>query len=324
MVEWEVFYDHFNAGQRLSRQLDSASYIFFNCGSYGDVYPNMALLENVAEYQNKKIIVLLDKRWEKLVNRFSSDRVSCVLIDSEQHLKNALMSERRVYRFEPGSIYPLLPTMHPLLDSFYFQGFVTDLELKKIILHLPITKEFTLPELSAQRKNEIIQIFKSTGCRNGKTFILSFNNNSSVSVSAVAVKKLAQLIKSVGFDVLINSAQTFGQDKNIETDLADFKNISLPADAPIEFVELAGYHIGTTNGLSQILYMFKNKAKTVAAVNTSNKKITVNGWTVEAEWLLKMSNCLGKHANIDNCYTEVNFSNDDFDAESLLNWISKW
>jgi hypothetical protein len=323
MVEWELFYDYYNAGQRLARTLDSESYIFLNCGSYGDVYPNMTLMESVAAHQKRKVVVILDKRWERLAGRFSSDRVSCIFFESEQNLKNALMSERRAYRFEPGTIYPLLPTMHPLLDSFYFQGFVTDLELKKILLRLPREANFILPPLSDHRKNEIFQIFKSTGCRPGQTCILSFNNNSNPALSPATIKKIADQIKYMGFDVLINSAKTFGFDSSPDDGMMDYPNIGIPSDAPIEFVEIAGLHLGTTNGLTQILYMFENKAKTAVAVNVSTPFIVVNGWTVNADWFLKFSNVLKKHKQINNNYEELHLSDEASFEKVLLKWLSR-
>jgi hypothetical protein len=322
MVEWESFFNYYNAAAIFSRTLNPNALILFNCGSYGDVFPNMSLLAEVVRIHKKPLIVILDKKWVSLIDRFKNTHIEFILINNEQEFKNSLMSEGRHYIFRPGWIYPLLPTLHPLICDFVFEGYVTDFEIKKTILHLPKTTKYELPQISDSRRNQLREQFKETGARPGKTCIVSFGNNSNPSLPQNLIVNVINRVLQSNVDVLLNVASTFDTKTWVPTELEGLKKIHVPPDAPNEYIEIAGFHLGSTNGLSTILTNYLTKAKIGVMIDCTDKFITNNGRLVESEWWLPYSKSQPQDINKCNKYSE--FIIKDENTNSLLDCVGDW
>jgi hypothetical protein len=324
MVEWELFDEHFKSALYLSRKLDSEAFIFLIVGSYGDVFVNCSLLERAAIHHKRKIVALIDKRWSLIALRFSSESVNFILLDNEQQVKNSLMCQGQQYRFKPGFIYPLLSTMHPLLDQFWFNFYATDFEIKKLLLRLPKETSNKIPNIDYLRLAEIKKIFAETGARIGKTCILSFQSNSSPQLPSGVVASIVKIFNKNNIDVLLNAAHTFNQDW-IPSEISDIPRVKVPSDAPIEFIELAGYHIGTAHGLTQILANYPTKAK-LALIADLSKEFTINnGAELKSEKVLLFGKSAPNDINSSNDYTEFPFTSSNLDTllKSVEYWISE-
>jgi hypothetical protein len=307
MVEWELFFKYFNAAKISTQNLNMSALHIFISGSYGDVFPNLALLHNVRKYHSNEVIVLIDEKWASLSYRFAQDGISFVSIGNEQAFKNSLMSEGRQYFLMPGWIYPVLPTLHPFLSDLQLDGYITDFEMKRAILRLPKEAKFELPEITNKRYLEIKKSLESAGCDLGNTCILSFENNSNPTISQNIIIELANMLIQKGITVALNVASTFNNKKWVPEALRNLPKISIPSDYPNEFVSLAGGHIGGLNGLSLILANFKTKAKIAVVADCTNPTITINGRQIKSEWWLNLSKVSPQDIYHGNNLCELNY-----------------
>jgi hypothetical protein len=321
MVEWEVFDEHFRSVLYLTRNLDGDSFIFLIVGSYGDVFVNFAFLETTAKHHQRKIIALVDKKWAPIALRFKSDNVTPLFLENEQQIKNSLMSLGHQYRFKPGFVYPLLATMHPLLDRFWFNFYATDFEIKKIILHIPKETKNIISKIDEQRLYEINKLFEATGARKGSSCIFSFQSNSNPSLPISVIVKLVKIFSQNNIDVLINSAHTFDKEW-APPELAQIPSIKVPADCPVEFIETAGFHIGSIHGLTQILANYRTNAKMALVADLSNKFTINNGSRVEAEKVLLLKNASPTDICPENDYSEFSFNENTL--EHFYDQVEKW
>ena len=325
MIEWELFFHHYNAATISTRKLDPNALIIFICGSYGDIFPNLCLMKDVVSYHNKDAIILIDKKWALLAQRFVFEKISFVFLDSEQQFKNALMSEGRPYIFLEGWVYPTLTTLHPFLVYIHQQGYMTIYDIFKVILNLPKETEFIAPALSLNRYQQIIENFHQTGCRPGETCILSFEMNSNTAVPHELIIKIVNALEASKIDVLLNISSTFGNTSWAVGDLEKIKKISLPQDAPIEMVEYAGAHLGPMHGLSTILANFRTKAKIGLVADCREKLVTnVGGEKLDSHWWLLFSKLSPADLHPSNDYSEfvVEKGLEDLFFHQLQDWAS--
>jgi hypothetical protein len=322
MVEWEVFFQSYNHARIITRSLNPDAFHLLVCGSYGDVFPNFALLNAVVQHHKHPVVVLVSERWSSLTTRFQFDNVTYALIKDEQGFKNSLMSESRPYIFMPGWLYPLLPTMHPLLSDLIFDGYVTDFELKKVILRLPKETQYILTPLPKQRLNELKERIDSANCRLGKTCILSFENNSNAKLPDNLLIEIVNVIQKHDIDIALNTASTFNKQSWVPPEIDYLPKVQVPEDAPNEFIELAGAHLGTINGLTAILANFKTNAKQGLIADLSNPMIINNGRELLAESWLLLSKVALKDICIDNDYKE--FIYHPSIAEDFKSHFTRW
>ena len=133
-MEWEAQY---SAREGLIRHLESQalpdSYVLLLTGSFGDIFPNLALLKSFHESTGKRITVVISNRWSLLASRFSFEFVKYVLFEGRAAglIHQALLNSGRAFMRIPGYLYPLLPTLHPLVCDFILSGRVTDYEVKR-------------------------------------------------------------------------------------------------------------------------------------------------------------------------------------------------
>jgi len=323
MVEWEVFFRHFNAASIASRKLDPDALILFICGSYGDVFANLSLIDNVVSHHNKKVVVIIDKKWSLLSQRFAFEKVTFFFVENEQQFKNALMSEGRAYIFLEGWIYPTLTTLHPHLVYIHQQGYMTIFDIFKVILQIPKEVVFKVPALSFNRQQQIKEIFLQTGCRLGKTCILSFEMNSNTPVPYDLIVQIVTVLEACKIDILLNVTSTFGNNSWAVGELAKYKKISLPQDAPIEMVEYAGAHLGPMHGLSTILANFKTDAKIGLVADCRQKLVTNMGQEkLNSRWWMLFSNLSPRDLHPSNDYSEFVLDNDS--EEIFFHELRQW
>jgi hypothetical protein len=212
--------------------------------------------------------------------------------------------------------------MHPLLDQFWFNFYATDFEIKKLLLRLPKRTENKIPKINKLRLDEVKNLFESTGARLGKTCIISFQSNSNPQLPTKIISEIAKVLRKKSLDVLSNSAHTFNQDW-VPAEMNDIPRVQVPGDAPIEFIELAGYHIGTAHGLSQILANYETKARLALVADLSNEFTINNGAKLEAERVLLFKKSAPQDINSKNDYTEYGFNIKDLNLlfQKIENWI---
>ena len=322
-VEWEFYDDYFGQAKVFEKGLDQNSLIFLNVGSFGDVFSCCTLFEQVSKYHQKKVIVIVDKKWELLAARFSSENVSYILISDEQVLKVSLMSEGKNYRFMPGKIYPTLPTMHPLLPDFLYWQIASDYQLYKVILHIPPTSQLFVPALSFSRLTEIRNQILSTGVRLGRTCILSFQANTISSLSTDLISHLVSVLLSYDIDVLLNSAHTFSIDEYVIKELEHIPRIKVPPDCPMEFVELAGAHCGSMMGLNAILISSRTNAMLSAVADFTHPTIKIVGRDVPVEHFGSFLSYRKNEINPSNDYVEFIY-NKNLNFSLFSNEFSEW
>jgi hypothetical protein len=322
MVEWEVFFKYFNSTRISTQSLDPNAFQILISGSYGDIFPNFALLKEVAKHHSRKVIAVVDEKWSSLLPRFANNDITYITIQNEQAFKQSLMSEGRPYVFMPGWVYPVLPTMHPFLTDLQLEGYITDFEMKKAILHLPRETKFVLPMVSSDRILELKFAIESAGCILGKTCILSFENNSNPAISEKIIEELVNILKGKGIHVALNVASTFNTKNWVPDSLSKLPKLRVPADAPNEFIELAGAHVGSFNGLSLILANFRTKAKVAVVTDCTSPTITIFGRQVQSEWWLNPSRISPQDICSENDYSELTYKT--YDSIEFYRNFQQW
>lgn len=313
MIEWEIFFNHFNLSRINTQELNPKALHLLICGSFGDVFPNVTLLNEVVKIHKKPVIALIHERWLPLTKRFQYEGVTFVYIKDEQAFKYSLMSEGRQYIFREGWLYPLLPTMHPLICDFVYDGYITDFELKKVILKLPRQTKFTLPKLPEWRFIELHRLFELTGCRAGRTCIFSFENNSNPSLPSEVLINAVRILKKNDIDIALNVASTYDKKSWVPDELSEIPKLKVPSDAPNEFVAIAGGHLGGPNGLTLILANFETDAKVGMVVDCTEDEIINNGRSVRPDSFLLYSKTSPQDVCTKNDFTEFVYKGQDFD-----------
>lgn len=261
--------------KQVEMMFERDSYIFFVCGSYGDVLPNLALLNTFSKINNERIGIVINERWAALFKRFNEFDAKFVKINEkdDNRLRMALMSGNTRFVREKGVVFPLLIVMHPWLSDLILYERVTDFEVKRALLGLPKGETIDYGMLSEERRLEIESYLDSKGVVKGKSVILSFSTNSNDTPRFEFQSLIVELVKEMGFTPILNVARTsstWEKGKVVKADSAI--EIEVPCDAPFEFIEFAGFHIGSMHGLTAILGSRKTDARLATVVNKSNVK----------------------------------------------------
>ena len=259
--EWELVFDN---GQRIVKEIEFIAgrdkIPLFVSGSFADIVTTLALLPALSRSQgNVSIIVVMSTRWRLLAARYTFPFVSYVEINDQVDaiLREELARLSRPHVLRPGVLFPTLPTLHPLIAEAVLSGRITDLECRRLLFRLPIGEHLATPSLSAERSAEIEEQFAVTGCRSGKTVVISYSSNTNKMMPKGHQKLLINYCRSLGLDVLINLAKTFDKwELSDPYSDEEVRHIDLPCDAAIELVEKAGHYIGGSHGLTVLLSIF--------------------------------------------------------------------
>lgn len=274
--------------KQVERMFDSDTYIFFVCGSYGDVLPNLALLNSFSKKNKECIGIVINERWAPLFKRFDGFNVKTIKINEkdDNRLRMALLSANVRFFREKGVVFPLLIVMHPWLTELILNQHVSDFEVKRALLGLPKGELIDYGFITEERGLEIESYLASKGVVKGKSVILSFSTNSNDTPSFECQKLIINLVKELGFTPVLNVAKTsdaWEKGKVIKAD--SVVEIEVPCDAPFETIEYAGYHIGSMHGLTAILGSRKTDAKLATTIYTSNVKVENIGRLIESNSL---------------------------------------
>jgi len=283
MVEWKRHYRNRSISQLATMGLPHDNFFIFVSGSYGDIFPNLALLQSLYQIKKIPIVVLLPTRWRELAGRFQQPGVRFTFIENDIILQASLMMEGRPFALVPGVVFPTLPTLHPYLAEAIITNRISDYEVKRLLLELPVGSPMNAGNISSERIKYGENILKKAGCRVGKTVVLAFNSNSTARISWDIQALIANHLISKGLDVIFNTAESFKSEVADEVNISSFPVCQIPSDMPIEFVNLAGFYIGTLHGLTMILATFKNNAKIMNLVNCTVPEIISNGIVIPSD-----------------------------------------
>ena len=319
-MEWDILlnnrYQISNLIKKL--QIDEDEYILSVGGSYGDVFPTLALMPQFYIMNRKNINIIIDKKYELLAIRFKFSYTKYFIIDSELQFRQKLYMEDPCFILKPGKVFPTIPTLHPLIAEAVLTERFSDYEMKRLLLSLPKGAQMELPQLVNYEKR-VQNIFDEVGCRKGKTVILSFFANSTPILPLEIQIKIAEIAQELNFDVVFNVAKSFVN--SLELDYSGFKTISIPADIPIELVNYAGKIIGPGTGLTAILSTFRCQGSILLLVNKTNEFIHNNGLLIRNE-ATSIKTVLSEEVNC-NSLTELNFKMDkiSFLYEEIRIWL---
>ena len=269
-MEWEARYlNNEGALKRLEYQLGSENFQLLISGSYGDILPNLALLNAFHNTNGRTISVLVGDQWRTLAHRFESDflKFSFINASQQQWLHAVLSSLGRPFIRAVGYLFPTLPTLHPWVADFILTERVTDYEAKRAILGLAVGTKMELPPLKPARLEEIYGTLSARGIPRNKGVLLSFHSNSNPIVDLTTQITIVKISIKRGLKVVYNTAGA-----NIEQNfLKELEGMGvafydMPPDAPFEIVEYLGMYIGSAHGLTAILASFPCNARMIQIV----------------------------------------------------------
>lgn len=282
-MEWQDHYNHRFYTSTITRNIPSDHFVIFISGSYGDIFPNLCLIDSFIKIRNANVVLVLDRKWRELVSRFHQPMLKWVFIDNESQFKASLMAEGRPFYLKPGFVFPTLPTLHPFLAEAATTERMSDYEVKRLLLGLPVGEKMRLQKLSSERLAMAKNLIIECGCRLGKTVVLSFGTNSNKPIPQEVQQILADQIAAYGFDILINGAKTFEHIQNQK--VRNYPTANIPPDMPIEFIEAAGYHAGSIHGLSVILATFPCKSSQFILYDLTEEFTSNNGMQIRSDSL---------------------------------------
>ena len=321
MIEWKWRYFNRFTSQHSTKGLPHDHLFIYISGSYGDIFPNLSLLYKVYETKKTPIIVLISSRWRELVTRFEQLGVQFVFIDNEAVFQTSLMMEGRPFILTPGIVFPTLPTLHPYIAEASLSRRISDYEVKRLLLELPVGAKMNPGLLSKERIAYGQEILKDVGCRFGRTVVLAFNSNSRSRPSAEIQLFIARNLRSKGFDVVFNMAETFDMIRSDRLETSEFAKISIPPDMPFELINLAGYYIGTGHGLTVMLATFPTTAKLLLLNDLTHAEMMNSGTLLNAEEMYVSSGFKSEIIH-GNDISEYGFS--DRSLDDLADVIDKW
>lgn len=310
MMEWQAYANRFYSTQQLINQFDHKTYFFLLGGSFGDLLPNLSLIREFIIINDTIVNIIVDSKWKKLCERFIFKNLNFIYINSELQFRVALMQQNRIFSLLPGIIYPLLPTLHPNLGELAALGFISDTQIKKYLLRLNQNTKFELPIINSNEnnilRNGFNEILISLNCRPGKTVVLSLENNSNPPLHILHLELLLSCLKKNNdLDILFNTSSTFNTESIYSEYYQRFPTFQIPQDYPIEFIEAAGYHVGTTHGLSMIISIYPNHIKHCLLIDITSEFIVNNGQKVIAKEWLSLENYLAEDYLKSNNLTEI-------------------
>ncbi len=289
-MEWEArFHESLGSLRNLEIGLGGDRYQLLVTGSYGDVFPNLALLNSFYSEYKTPIVVLLPESYASLARRFDYPYVQYVLVKGESigRLHALLCSSGRPFIRSPGYLFPVLPTLHPWVADFVLSERVTDYECKRQLLGLPVGAPFDLPALATSRTAELLDSLKNENIESGGSAMLSFHSQSNPVISLEAQLLIIKKLISNKIQVVMNTASSAALLETYKRVFSELplKYFDIPCDAPVEVVNYAGRYIGGAHGLTVILGSFISSAKLIQVEQPDGGLIRNNGRFITGESL---------------------------------------
>ena len=310
-MEW-VNYHRTERGLRdLESKLPPDCLLPFITGSFGDVYGVLALIEKVVEKKECSVHALIDKSYALLATRYSGDRISFSLIDSEQQLRNYLQTYRSRFAFIPGEIYPTLPTVHPLIGEAVLTRRITVTEAWRLILGLPRGESFSQGKIGEDRIKALNLV--KAGLNGQKNVLLFPSAQSNTPLSIPLLSFIVESLTKSGWSVYLNTRGA-GRDGLLDSKCLNY--IDVPPDLLIEISESFNLVISAPSGVSAILSMIPNQSRVRILHSRHNvNKVSTQEFGYSLE---NMSSELGPDFIKTNNIRDINWSPDGSDWDLLL------
>ena len=257
----------------LEQMLDSEAYLLFFHGSYGDVYPNFALLESFLSEYKSKVIVIVDEKYYDLGRRFNLDGLEYFYIKNASNLHRMITSLGKPQVLLKGRIYNTLPTIYPYLGELSLSYLITDADIKRLVLGLSRKSTFQFLKLGEQRCKLLRETFTSNGLQLGKTALVMPFTNSNSPLPVEDLINLAHFMRgSLGYDVAVNIGGV-PERQRLQIDSMPLKQLVVPPDALCEVAELAGVVITVISGSVFPLVFQPHSARTIILMNNNNTNL---------------------------------------------------
>ena len=270
-MEWQSYHKRNRAITSFERRLTSDNLILFVCGSFGDIMGVLLLLRSFVAYHDLAITLLIDKKYVSLTRRFQQERVTFVLVESEQSLRILLQSSRERYALLPGEIYPTLPTLHPLVGEAVLSRRLTVVEGWRLVLRLPAKAKLYLPLLDPQNESALQSLSRNINSGNRRTLCFFIGSQSNTELPDQLLERVILSFLSIGYDVFINETGVYDQRLNhFRTMTVNFLRID-PAFL-LEASELFTAVITPVSGVSALFSMIPHNSRVVihrAELNTT-------------------------------------------------------
>jgi len=179
----------------LERTLGCSGYILFFHGSFGDVYPNFALLASFYEEHESHITVIVDQKYEGLCMRYQLPQVSYFIVESEDSFKRHVLGSRGGFKFRKGSVFSILPTLYPGWGELTLSYSLTDFQTKRLLLRLPLDAQFKWSGLDSVVYYAVRDRFDTLGLDEGRSVLLAPFTQSNSMLDLATIKLLATEIR---------------------------------------------------------------------------------------------------------------------------------
>jgi hypothetical protein len=259
-MEWKESRHHRFLLEKFEKNFPQDEFILFITGSYGDVYPVLALMKSFVEHHKRPTNIILDKKYTLLASRFRLPGLKFHIVEDEKAFRWTMQIFRNLFFLEPGVIFPSLLTMHPFIGeavvTFRLPEF---LEAYRLLLELPVGAPLHWGEVSQLRKEAAERLLVDAGLRLNKTVIISLITNSGAQNPDI-VNRIIRRFEESEFDVAINMAGEILGGFSVPNET---KTISIPCDIPIEVMEAAGFMVVAHSGLGFISVVQPHNSKVV-------------------------------------------------------------
>jgi hypothetical protein len=121
---------------------------------------------------------------------------------------------------------------------------------------------------------------------------------------------IVRILKNNNVDIALNVASTFDISNWVPPQLDYLPKLKIPADAPNEFIGIAGAHLGGLNGLTLILANFKTRGLVGVVADFTSPTLINNGREVQTDWWLSLQKSSPQDICPENDFTEFNFKVD--------------
>lgn len=278
-------------------------------GSYGDVYPPLALFHSLVKVHARHVNVILNEKYRSLAIRFAQEGVSFFFTERDVELRQSICLIRPQFGLERGKIFPALPTLFPFLaEASLSQRITTFMELYRLLFELP--KESPLKwhgENIDQIRQEARLFFTKQNLPEKETLIVSLVTHSQKPLAHDLQERVLQEL-SRRFFVVINTATD--KPKALPPFYSLYKNVHVPAYIPTEFAELAGRTLVGYSGLAYILAVQPHNANVLCLEKKFNVNLNIPTAIVET---LPISISAGPDFSNSNNFREILFLDHETD-----------
>lgn len=264
MHEWEYLKQPFEGLMTIIRTLPKEAQSFHLHGSFGDVYMQLAALQEIATEGNQ-ITAIIDPRYETLAKLALERR--CTLFYWNGPAVNSILTNIRINVRSNGYPIRLLPTLYPYIPECILSRKLKYIDFLRILTNS--SKQGSLPEIETDPnlKSDAASRLASVGLPIGKTAILSADNNSQVELPDFFWHSVITIVESLGWEVGINSSG------NLESKGAKWlarvnkSQIDIPPHLAITIPQVAGCYFSGTNGFATLQAHFNRGGRGIHFIN---------------------------------------------------------